>query len=134
MMLHDVKFIRIENCSIRDTNIHITSEMEVFGAVNINNAHYISTKNVTFQNNAITGEPVAASLFTHIIKRKAKNNEGIGTAALNVRSINDTVILVKNCIFISRVSGRGNRIGPVCVSVCLSVCLSALSWLNRLTY
>ncbi len=30
----------------------------------------------------------------------------------------------------SRVSGRGNRIGPVC----LCVCLSALSRLNRLTY
>ena len=30
----------------------------------------------------------------------------------------------------SRVSGRGHRIGAVCVCVCLS----ALSWLNRLTY
>ncbi len=33
-------------------------------------------------------------------------------------------------IFTSRVSGRGNRIGPVCVCVCNS----ALSQLNRLTY
>ncbi len=39
-------------------------------------------------------------------------------------------------IFTSRVSGRGNIIGPVCVSmrpfVCLSVCPWALSQLNRL--
>ena len=39
-------------------------------------------------------------------------------------------------IFTSHISGRGNRIGPVCVcvcvclSVCLSVCYSALSRLN----
>ncbi len=32
-------------------------------------------------------------------------------------------------IFPSRVSGRGYKIGPVCVCVCLSVRLSALSWL-----
>ncbi len=37
-------------------------------------------------------------------------------------------------IFTSRVSGRGNIIGPVCVCVCVCVCLSALSWLNCLTY
>ncbi len=37
-------------------------------------------------------------------------------------------------IFPSRVSGRGYKIGPVCVCVCLSVCHSALSRLNRLTH
>ncbi len=30
----------------------------------------------------------------------------------------------KHAFFTSRVSGRGNRIGPVCLCVCLSVCLS----------
>ncbi len=35
-------------------------------------------------------------------------------------------------LFTSRVSGRGHRIGAVCVCVC--VCVSALSRLNRLTY
>ena len=40
-----------------------------------------------------------------------------------------------SCTFIpSRVSGRGYKIGPVCVCVCVSVCLWALSQLNRLTY
>ena len=34
----------------------------------------------------------------------------------------------------SRVSGRGYKIGPVCLSVRLSVCCSALSRLNGLTY
>ncbi len=38
-------------------------------------------------------------------------------------------------VFTSHDSGRGHRIGPVCVSVCLSVrvCVCALSQLNRLT-
>ena len=33
--------------------------------------------------------------------------------------------------FTFHISGRGNRIGPVCVSVCLCVRLSALSRRNR---
>ncbi len=39
-------------------------------------------------------------------------------------------------IFPSRVSGRGYKIGPVClcVCVCACVCLSALSQPNRLMY
>ena len=39
-------------------------------------------------------------------------------------------------VITSRVSGRGHRIGAVCVclSVHLSVCLCALSQVNRLTY
>ena len=40
------------------------------------------------------------------------------------------VILSAGGIFTSRFSGRGNRIGPVC----LCVRLSALSWQNSLTY
>ncbi len=35
-------------------------------------------------------------------------------------------------IFTSHISGRGNRIGPVCLSLRVSVCLLALSQLNHL--
>ncbi len=45
-------------------------------------------------------------------------------------------------VITSRISGRGNRIGPVClcayvcmcVCVCVSLCNLAVSWLNRSTY
>ncbi len=47
------------------------------------------------------------------------------------KEVSDWAILMLT-IITSRVSGRGHRIGAVCV--CVSVCLSALSRLNRLTY
>ncbi len=46
--------------------------------------------------------------------------------ALKVNYVKMVIRLTKWQIIIipSRVSGRGYKIGPVCVSVCLSVCLS----------
>ena len=40
-----------------------------------------------------------------------------------------SITLITSCV-----SGRGNRIGPVCVSVCVYVCQLALSQPNELMY
>ncbi len=56
------------------------------------------------------------------------------SALLYTRPQNVDSYTLYNSVITSCISGRGNRIGPVCLCVCLCVRLSALSRLNRLTY
>ena len=87
--------------------------------------HYIYTQYMHHHN---IEDIKVLSVCCLFIARVGKSESRIGIGPWGLLQL-----LLLLSLFTSCVSGRGNRIGPVCLCVCLSVCLSALSRLNRLT-